>query len=120
MDNLERLRQLCLALPEAIERLSHGGPSWFAGKGRMFANYAGQHHGFEGEALWLPAPEGAQAALIARAPLLFFRPPYVGHRGWLGVDLSAGVDWQELAGFIEEGYRLVAAKRLVALLDAAR
>lgn len=69
-------------------------------------------------ACWFAAPPGAQEALIERNPDVYFRPPYVGHRGWLAVDLRGNVDWQELEGFIEEAYRQVASKRLVTLLDS--
>ena len=117
-DSLENLRQICLRLPEAVEKISHGAPCWFAGTGKMFATYSHLSHGSDMIACWFAAPAGAQAALIERSPEKYFRPPYVGHRGWLGADLGGQVDWEELEGFIEEAYRQVAAKRLVALLDA--
>ncbi|MBD0292946.1 MAG: MmcQ/YjbR family DNA-binding protein [Jiangellaceae bacterium] len=115
-DPLGRLRSICLALPETTERLSHGEPTWFVGN-RTFVTYANHHHddvlGF-----WCAAPEGAQDALSATAPDRYFRPPYVGHRGWLGVRLDVPVDWDEIADLVEDAYRVVAPKRLVAQLDA--
>jgi len=114
--DLERLRALCLDLPGASERLSHGEPTWFAGK-RVFVMLSGHHHD-DRVAFWVAAPPGAQEALIEEAPERFFRPPYVGHRGWVGVYLDVDVDWDEAADLIEESYRLVATKRLLAELDA--
>jgi hypothetical protein len=103
----ERLRQLCLALPETSERLSHGEPAWFVA-GRLFATTADHHHD-ERLALWCAAPEGAQEMLTKAAPDRFFRPPYVGHRGWLGVYLDIpDLDWDEVAAIIERAYRVVA------------
>src|SRR5690606_128336 len=72
---VERLRKLCLALPEANERLSHGEPTWFAGKGKVFAMLDNHHHGSPHLSVWLPQPEGAQEALIEADPARFFRPP---------------------------------------------
>ncbi|HEV8630999.1 MAG TPA: MmcQ/YjbR family DNA-binding protein [Thermoanaerobaculia bacterium] len=112
----ERLRRLCLALPEVTERLSHGEPTWFAGK-RVFVNFADHHHD-EKLAFWCAAPEGAQAALVAADPQRFFRPPYVGHRGWLGVRLEGSPDWDLVADLVEDAYRVVAPARLVRALDA--
>ena len=73
-------------------------------------------HAFHGDgrvALWLAAPEGAQAGLVAAAPEHYFVPPYVGHRGWVGVRLVRGLEWDAVAGAIEEAYSHVAPKRLV-------
>jgi hypothetical protein len=111
-----RLRRLCLALPEVTEKLSHGEPTWFAGK-RQFANFADHHHD-ERLAFWCAAPEGAQQALIAADPERFFRPPYVGHRGWLGVRLEGSPDWALIADLVEGAYRAVATPRLLRALDA--
>lgn len=115
---VERARRLCMALPEAHEKLSHGEPTWFAGKGKVFAMLDDHHHGAEHLALWLPLPRGVQETLVASDPQRYFRPPYVGHRGWVGVVLDARPDWRVVADLVEEAYRLVAAKRLVAQLDA--
>lgn len=116
-DPLLRLREICLALPETTERTSHGEPTWFVRDKKTFVTYADHHHddvlGF-----WCAAPDGAQAMLVGSAPDRFFRPPYVGHRGWLGVRLDVPVDWDEVADLVEDAYRVVAPKSLVALLDA--
>jgi len=108
----QRVREHCLALPETSERLSHGEPTWFVRK-RVFVMSANDHHGDGRVALWLAAPEGAQAGLVAAAPEHFFVPPYVGHRGWVGVRLDRGLEWDAVAGAIEEAYIHVAPKRLV-------
>jgi hypothetical protein len=117
-DPLASLRRLCLALPGTSERLSHGEPTWFAGK-RVFVNFANHHHD-DRLAFWCAAPDGAQETLVAMAPERFFRPPYVGHRGWLGVWLDVPVDWDEIAGIVREAYLVIAPKRLAAALDDAR
>ena len=115
---VERARRICLALPEAKEKISHGEPTWFAGTGKVFAMLDDHHHGAEHLALWLPLPPGAQEALVASDPERYFRPPYVGHRGWVGVVLDVRPEWRVVAGLVEEAYRHVAAKRLVARLGA--
>jgi hypothetical protein len=115
-DPLPRLRRLCLALPEATERASHGEPAWFVRDRTSFVTYADHHHD-DRLAFWCAAPPGAQEALVAAAPDRYFRPPYVGHRGWLGVYLDVEVDWDEVAELVTDAYRTVAPKRLVARLD---
>lgn len=118
-EKTERLRRLCLSLPGVSERLSHGEPAWFAGA-KLFATTADHHHD-DRLGLWCAAPMGAQEMLVSAAPDRFFRPPYVGHRGWLGVYLDADeVDWEELAQILEDAFREVAPKRLRAELDARR
>ncbi|MPY98722.1 MAG: MmcQ/YjbR family DNA-binding protein [Actinophytocola sp.] len=117
-DPLLRLRALCLALPEVTERLSHGEPTWFVRGKKTFVSYADHHHN-DRLAFWCAAPPGAQEALIGSDPDAFFRPPYVGHRGWLGVYLDVPVDWQEIAEIVTDAYRCVAPKTLIAQLDAA-
>jgi hypothetical protein len=87
-----RLRRICMALPEATEKLSHGEPTWFAGKGKVFAMLDDHHHGAAHLSVWLPQPFGAQEALIASDPGRFFRPPYVGASGWVGMVLDTGPD----------------------------
>ncbi|MCC6189370.1 MAG: MmcQ/YjbR family DNA-binding protein [Anaerolineales bacterium] len=82
-----RVRRLCLALPETSERLSHGEPTFFVHK-KVFVMFANHHHGDGRVAVWLPVPAGVQASLIERDPACFFRPPYVGARGWVGIELS--------------------------------
>lgn len=114
---LARLRAICLALPEATEKISHGEPTWFVRK--VFVTFAGRHHD-DRVAFWCAAPPGVQEALVGSDPQRFFRPPYVGVRGWLGVYLDvAEVDWAEIAEIVADAYRTVAPKRLVARLDEA-
>ncbi|MFF1872555.1 MmcQ/YjbR family DNA-binding protein [Kitasatospora herbaricolor] len=113
---LERVRALCLALPGCEERVSHGEPSWFAGGRRMFATFADHHHD-DRTACWTAAPAGVQEHLVATDPERFFRPPYVGGRGWIGVYLDRPVDWPHLADLLLEAYRLTAPARLRAALD---
>jgi hypothetical protein len=115
---LARVRALCLAFPATEERTSHGEPCWFAGGKKMFAMAAQQHHD-ERVALWAAAPEGVQGALVAAEPQRYFRPPYVGTRGWVGVYLDVDdVDWDRVEGVLEDAWRQVAPKRLVAEHDA--
>jgi hypothetical protein len=116
-DPLERLRRLCLALPETTERLSHGEPTWFVRDKKTFVTYADHHHD-DRLGFWCAAPPGAQDELVASAPERFFVPPYAGHRGWLGVRLDVPVNWDEIAELVEDAYRMVAPRRLVAELDA--
>jgi hypothetical protein len=115
-DPVEKLRALCLALPEAIERLSHGEPTWFVQGKKTFVTYANHHHDNR-LAFWCAAPAGAQAFLVGSDPDRFFFPPYVGYRGWLGVYLDVPVDWDEIAEIVADAYREVAPKRLAAQLD---
>ncbi len=116
-DRLEALRRLCLALPETTERLSHGEPTWFVRDRKTFVMYADHHHD-DRLAFWCAAPPGAQSALVGMNPERFFVPPYVGHRGWLGVRLDVSVDWDEIADLVVDAYRMVPPKRLLAELDA--
>jgi hypothetical protein len=114
---LETLRRLCLALPEATERQSHGEPAWFVGDKKLFVTYADHHHD-DRLAMWCAAPEGLQDELVASNPNRFFLPPYVGHRGWVGVFLDTEVDWDEIAELVVDAYRAVAPTRLLAKLEA--
>ena len=116
-DPLPRLRELCLALPETTERLSHGEPTWFVRGKKTFVMYADHHHD-DRLAFWCAAPPGAQEELAAQEPERYFRPPYVGHRGWLGVYLDVPVDWAEIREVVADAYRAIAPKTLVAKLDA--
>ena len=110
---LERLRGICLALPETSERLSHGAPSFFVREKKCFLMLLDDHHGDGRFAIWCAAPPGNQELLVAANADRFFRPPYVGHRGWLGVSLNAGVDWDELEGIVEDAFASVAPKSLL-------
>ena len=118
-DPLPPLREICLALPEVTEKLSHGTPTWFVR--RSFVMFAEHHHGSEHVAFWCAAPPGVAQELIAEEPARFFRPPYVGPRGWLGVILDgqgeSAPDWAEITEIVTDAYRTVAPRKLVALLD---
>ncbi len=118
MAAVERLRAICLALPEATERIAWGEPTWRAGK--IFAQMDTHHHGADHVAVWLPARPGVQEALVEEDPTQFFRPPYVGHLGWIGVRIDRKPDWRVVAGLVAAAYREVAPPRLVARLDADR
>ena len=114
----ERLREICTALPEVAERPSHGTPTWFVRGKKSFAQvWPDGHHSDELPHLWCAASPGAQEMLVEAAPDRFFRPPYVGHRGWLGVRLDGDVDWDEIADLCRDAYRAVAPAKLVAQLD---
>ncbi len=113
---LARIREICLGLPEVTERPSHGSPAFFVRKQFVQLWPDGHHdHGFPH--LWCAAPFGAQDELIGARPGVFFIPPYVGGRGWVGVRLDGRVDWEEVAQVCEDAYRVVAPARLVTLLD---
>jgi hypothetical protein len=116
-DPIEELRRICLALPEATERQSHGEPAWFVRDKRLFVTLSDHHHD-DRLGFWCAAPLGAQQDLVALDPERYFVPKYVGGRGWLGVYLDVpGVDWGEIEDLVEDAYRTVAPKRLVAELD---
>ena len=114
---LIRLRKICMALPDANEKLSHGEPTWFAGKGKVFAMLDNHHHGAEHLSVWLPQPLGAQEGLIDADPDRFFRPPYVGPSGWVGIVLDTKPDWGMVASMIRDAYAFVATAKLRARLD---
>lgn len=105
---LARVRRICASIPGTIEKLSHGEPTFFTPK-RVFAMFAGDHHGDGHVAVWLPAAPGVQVDLIAESPDTYFRPPYVGTDGWVGAELSK-VDDEQLEALIREGFRLVTTK----------
>ncbi len=118
-DRLERLRQICLAMPEVTERVSHGEPSWFVRGRTMFVSYANHHHD-DRLAIWCAAPDGVQQMLVESDADRFFVPPYVGQRGWLGVRLDLSNDWDEIADLVTDAWRVVAPKRLLATLDTVK
>ncbi len=109
---IERLRKICLALPGANERLSHGEPTWFAGKGKSFASLDNHHHGADHLSVWLPQPPGVQQQLIELDPQRFFRPPYVGGAGWVAVVLDTKPDWKLIEKLVREAFLHVAGKKL--------
>jgi hypothetical protein len=114
---LRRIREICIGLPETSERLSHGAPTFFVRDKRAFLMVLTNHHGDGRFAIWCAAPAGLQAMLVEADRERFFVPPYVGHRGWLGVRLDRGLDWDEITGIAEDAYAEVAPPRLV---EAAR
>lgn len=117
-DLLARVRAICEAFPEVTERPSHGAPTWFVRGAKTFVTlWADGHHDNGFPHLWCAAPAGAQQELIASDADRYFRPPYVGHRGWIGVRLDGDVDWVEIAEVCQDAYRTIAPKSLVAKLD---
>jgi hypothetical protein len=110
---LDTVRRLCLSLPETSERLSHGAPTFFIRGKRAFVMLMDDHHGDGRLAIWCAAPAGMQHMLVQADPEHYFVPPYVGHRGWLGVRLDRGLDPNEIAGAVEDAYATVAPKRLL-------
>jgi hypothetical protein len=117
---LERLRTIRAGLPETSERLSHGAPTFFVREKRSFVMVLTDHHGDGRFALWCAAPEGLQGMLVEADPDRFFVPPYVGHRGWIGVRLDRGLDWDEITGIVEDAYAEVAPATLVRAADLSR
>jgi hypothetical protein len=104
---LEKLRSVCLALPDAWEKTSHGEPTFWVGK-RMFATFAGadNHHGAGRHAVWCKATHATQDLLISRSPDRYFAPPYVGPSGWVGVYLDRRPNWSEVAERLSHAYEL--------------
>ena len=115
---LQRLRAICLALLEATEKIAWGEPTWRV-RGKLFAQLDDHHHGADHLAVWLPAPLGEQEAMIFTNPVRFFRPPYVGPRGWVGVRIDRAPNWTQVANLVEQAYRQVAPPRLCALQAVA-
>ena len=109
---VDRVRKICMAFPEANERISHGEPTWFAGKGKVFAMLDNHHHGAKRLSVWLPMPPGVQESLVEAQPERFFRPPYVGSSGWVGVVLDRRTSWDLVSKLLREAYLHVAAARL--------
>jgi hypothetical protein len=116
-DALDRLRSIASGLPEVTEKLSHGEVSFFCRK--QFVMLDDHHHGADHLAFWCAAPPGAQEELVGSDPDTYFRPPYVGHRGWVGVRIDGDPDWDEVAEVVRDAYRTVAPRTLVARLDAS-
>lgn len=109
----DRLRRICLALPEAAEKEAWGDPT-FRVKDKIFAM---EKRGDGRVSVWCKAPPGSQEVLVGADPERFFRPPYVGSRGWIGIRLDSGPDWNEVETLVTRSYRLIAPKRLAARLD---
>ena len=113
---LERLRAICLALPEAEERQTWDCQT-FRVRAKIFAMHVpGRELGASGVGLWCKAPKGVQELLIEADPGRFFRPPYVGPKGWIGMRLDGLVDWDEVAGLVRRSWGMTAPKRLVAMV----
>lgn len=117
---IDRVRKICLALPQATEKLAWGEPTFRTGAaGKMFVMFANNHHSDGRVAIWCKAGPGTQDLLVRADPKRFFVPPYMGPSGWVGVRLEDGIaDWSEIAEIVEEAYRITAPKPLLALLDA--
>ena len=103
------IRRVVARLDGVVERPSHGEVAWFV-RGRSFATMADHHHD-DRLAVWRAAPPGVQESLVESEPRRFFRPPYVGGRGWLGVYLDVPVDDAELGRLVEQAYETVATRR---------
>lgn len=113
---LEGVRHICFTLPETTERLSHGEPTFFV-KNKVYVMFANNHHNDGHIAVWLPVPSGLQSTLIESAPETFFHPPYVGVRGWVGIELDKISD-QDLTFHIQKAWELIAPKRLLSKVRA--
>lgn len=106
---IEKLRKICLALPDATEKEAWGEPTWRVG-GKMFAMYDNNHHDAGRIAVWCKAPIGFQSMMVEQSPRRFFVPPYVGVNGWVGVRLDLDVDWNEIASVVNQAYRMASEK----------
>ena len=115
-DQLEHVRRICSTLPETTEKLSHGEPTFFV-KNKVFVMFADNHHNDGHIAVWLPVPSGFQTTLIETAPETFFKPQYVGVRGWVGIELDRITD-KDLTYHIQVAWELTAPKRLLASVIA--
>lgn len=115
---LRRVRAICTSFPEVSERLSHGSPSFFVRGKKTLCMFQDDHHGDGILGIWCPAFPGVQEEMVAAEPERFYRPPYVGPSGWLGVRLDRDVDWDEVGAILADSYRKVAPKSLARLLDA--
>jgi hypothetical protein len=111
--SLDRLRMICLALPEAVEKEAWGEPT-FRVRDRIFVIAKGNDTPVS---LWCKAPPGSQQVLVGADPQRFFVPPYVGHKGWVGMRLGDGADWDEVEKLTKRSYRLTAPKRLAAMVE---
>ena len=113
-DALSRVREICLAFPETYEKEAWGGPTFRVNRGKMFVMWVDNHHNDGITGIWCNAPLGAQAMLIEMDPARFFRPPYMGPSGWVGIRLDTPkVDWAEVKSIIMDGYRAAAPKKVI-------
>jgi hypothetical protein len=104
---VERLRRICLALPKVTEKIAWGELTWRVGK--IFAQMDTHHHGADHLAVWLAVHPDLQQALIEEDPVRFFKPPYVGHKGWVGVRIDGRPDWKVVAGVVRDAHRFMTA-----------
>ena len=116
----DRLRAIVAGFPEVSERLSHGSTTFFVRDKRVLCYLSDDHHGDGRLALICAAPPGVQEELTTSDPERFYRPPYVGHRGWIGLRLDIAPDWDEVDNLLDEAYRQVAPVTLIRALDASR
>jgi predicted DNA-binding protein (MmcQ/YjbR family) len=116
---IRRLREICLALPEAFEKEAWGECTFRVTGGSMFAMTDNNHHGSKHIAVWVKAPPDVQEMLVTADAKRFFVPPYVGPKGWIGVRLDYKVDWDEVGEILKDGYAMSAPKRLRALASGA-
>jgi len=114
--SLDRVRKICLALPEATQKEAWGEPT-FRVNDKIFAQYEDNHHGSGRIELWCKAPDGLQDFLVKADPQRFFVPKYVGHKGWIGIRMEGAVPWDHVADLVRDSYRMTAPKRLLAPLD---
>jgi hypothetical protein len=124
MNELERVRKIVLSLPEVKERLSHGEPCFFVRDKRPLCYFHDNHNGDGRISLWCPVPDGVQEEMVSAEPERFFAPVTSASgvfRGWLGVYLDTSgkqkVDWREVTAIVQDAFRHVAPKALVAELD---
>jgi hypothetical protein len=106
---LKRVRKICESLPGTTEKVSHGEPTFFAA-GRVYAMFSNNHHNDGHIAVWIPAAPGVQEELIRSAPATYYRPPYVGGAGWVGIELAQVGD-DELGSHLTEAWRLITSKK---------
>jgi hypothetical protein len=111
-EQLDRVRRICATLPGTSEKLSHGEPTFFVAK-KVYAMFANNHHGDGHIAIWIPAGPGVQEMLVSTFPKKYFRPPYVGVRGWIGVEIDEVSD-EELTAHLIDSWKLIAPKKLAA------
>jgi hypothetical protein len=107
--NVERIRAICMALPNVTEKLSWGEPTWRSGK--IFAMLSTYHHGDDHVSVLVPAEPGVAGMLVASNPAQFYVPPYVGGKGWVGIRIDGKPDFDEIAVLIEDAYRLTTPKK---------
>jgi hypothetical protein len=112
---LDRVRRICLALPEATEKEAWGEPT-FRVRDKIFAQYEDNHHGSGIVGLWCKAPDGAQAFLVAGDPKRYYVPKYVGPKGWIGIRMDVDVDWPMVEELVRDSYRIIAPRRLAELV----